>query len=158
MRVRVKAGAVLANIPSPAASSGPGYVTASGRMSDDAGVYVVCPRSLLLYPVELTGRPPQLDNCKFTLAASATADTTGKVYLGRPWRAYARVIIQESKIESHIRPEGWSVATRLGAVGLRRPRLISSPGVSGRRLPRSASPTYSSVSLHSNFHLRRFHQ
>lgn len=31
----------------------------------------------------------------------------GSVYLGRPWRDYARVVILHSYLGAHIRPEGW---------------------------------------------------
>lgn len=41
-------------------------------------------------------------NCKFT--ADPEVD---KVYLGRPWRDYARTVFINAKLGDHIRPEGW---------------------------------------------------
>ena len=41
-------------------------------------------------------------NCRLT--ASPEAD---KVYLGRPWRPYAKVVFIDCEMGSHIRPEGW---------------------------------------------------
>ncbi len=32
---------------------------------------------------------------------------TSKVYLGRPWRLFARTVFIECELDSHIRPEGW---------------------------------------------------
>jgi pectinesterase len=41
-------------------------------------------------------------NCKLT----ATAETT-KVYLGRPWRNYAKTVFVNCELGEHILPEGW---------------------------------------------------
>jgi pectinesterase len=42
-------------------------------------------------------------NCKFT------ADTAAKlVYLGRPWRAFAKTVFMNCYLGAHIRPEGWN--------------------------------------------------
>ncbi len=41
-------------------------------------------------------------NCTLTAEPSVT-----KVYLGRPWRDYARVVYISCKMGKHIRPEGW---------------------------------------------------
>ncbi|CAE6449213.1 unnamed protein product [Rhizoctonia solani] len=60
---------------------GNGYITASGRSSADANYYV-------------------LDKCTIT--------GSGQQYLGRPWRNYARVIVQNSDIGSHVVAAGWS--------------------------------------------------
>ncbi|CAE7225340.1 unnamed protein product [Rhizoctonia solani] len=57
-----------------------GYITASGRDSDDANYYVI-------------------DN--------STIKGTGSCYLGRPWREYARVIFQNSNLGSNIVAAGW---------------------------------------------------
>jgi len=41
-------------------------------------------------------------NCKLT------ADTSvHKMYLGRPWRVYAKTVFRECEMGAHIRPEGW---------------------------------------------------
>ncbi|WP_264524322.1 pectate lyase [Flavobacterium sp. N502536] len=41
-------------------------------------------------------------NCRLTAASSATA-----VYLGRPWRIYAKTVYIDCDMAKHIRPEGW---------------------------------------------------
>ncbi len=41
-------------------------------------------------------------NCKLTANSDAA-----KVYLGRPWRDYARVVFLNCKMGTHILPEGW---------------------------------------------------
>lgn len=63
-------------------TTGSGYITASGRSSADSNYYV-------------------FNQC--------TIQGSGSSYLGRPWRNYARVIVQNSSIGSNVRKEGWSV-------------------------------------------------
>ena len=41
-------------------------------------------------------------NCKLTASPEAT-----KVYLGRPWRNYAKTVFVNCELGSHILPEGW---------------------------------------------------
>lgn len=41
-------------------------------------------------------------NCKLIAAPAAE-----KVYLGRPWRPYAKTVFINTEMGSHIRPEGW---------------------------------------------------
>jgi pectinesterase len=41
-------------------------------------------------------------NCTLTASAEAT-----KVYLGRPWRNFAKTVFINATLGSHIRPEGW---------------------------------------------------
>lgn len=65
-------------------SKGAGYVTAHYRTSNEENtgfVFVRC---------RLTGQ-----------------DTGNGVYLGRPWRPYARVVFIDCWLDSHIKPEGW---------------------------------------------------
>jgi pectin methylesterase-like acyl-CoA thioesterase len=65
-------------------SKGPGYVTAHYRTSNDEDTGFVFVRCRL------------------------TAENTGsEVYLGRPWRPYARVVFIDCWLGSHIRAEGW---------------------------------------------------
>jgi len=61
---------------------GSGYITASGRSTDDAYYYV-------------------FDKC--------TIKGSGSSYLGRPWRNYARVIFQNSVLGSNVQAAGWSI-------------------------------------------------
>ncbi|MBB4034238.1 pectinesterase [Dysgonomonas hofstadii] len=42
------------------------------------------------------------NNCKVTFA-----DGINKMYLGRPWRAYAMVLFMNTELPEGIRPEGW---------------------------------------------------
>ncbi|KAJ3537514.1 hypothetical protein NM208_g6278 [Fusarium decemcellulare] len=49
------------------------------------------------------------DQCLFTEAASATVDLEGQVYLGRPYSAYALVVIKNSYLDSVIQPAGWKI-------------------------------------------------
>ncbi|CAE6467307.1 unnamed protein product [Rhizoctonia solani] len=60
---------------------GKGYITASGRSSADSAYYVIDKSAI-------TG--------------------SGKQYLGRPWRNYARVVVQNTKIGDHVVAAGWS--------------------------------------------------
>src|SRR5215813_6416862 len=65
-------------------SKGQGYVTAHYRMSNDEDTGFVFVRCRL------------------------TGENTGNgVYLGRPWRPYARVVFVECWLGPHIKPEGW---------------------------------------------------
>ena len=65
-------------------SKGPGYVTAHYRTSNDEDTGFVFLRCRL------------------------TGDNTGNgVYLGRPWRPYARVVFIDCWLGDHIRAEGW---------------------------------------------------
>jgi len=65
-------------------SKGPGYITAHFRTSDDQQT------GFVFYRCRLTG-----------------SDTGSGVYLGRPWRPFARVVFIECWMDSHIRAEGW---------------------------------------------------
>jgi PelA/Pel-15E family pectate lyase len=65
-------------------SKGPGYVTAHYRTSNDEDTGFVF------------------------LGCRLTGENTGAgVYLGRPWRPYARVVFIDCWLGSHIRAEGW---------------------------------------------------
>ncbi|HEV8428844.1 MAG TPA: pectate lyase [Pyrinomonadaceae bacterium] len=65
-------------------SKGQGYVTAHYRLSNEENTGFVFLRC------RLTGQ-----------------DTSNGVYLGRPWRPYARVVFLDCWLGPHIRPEGW---------------------------------------------------
>ena len=65
-------------------SLGTGYIAAQSRVTPDGGTGFV------------------FDRCKLT------ADSDGfKVFLGRPWRPYSRVVYLNCFMGPHIRPEGW---------------------------------------------------
>ncbi|ESK82463.1 carbohydrate esterase family 8 protein [Moniliophthora roreri MCA 2997] len=59
------------------AVSGPGYITASGRQSDDAGSYVFNSNTVVQ-------------------ASGAESGTSGGYYFGRPWDVYAKVIFKNT--------------------------------------------------------------
>jgi hypothetical protein len=63
---------------------GKGFITASGRSTDDASWYVINQSNV-------TG--------------------SGQLYLGRPWRPYARVVFQHCAIGGNVVKEGWSIWT-----------------------------------------------
>ena len=65
-------------------SKGKGYVTAHYRTSNDENTGFVFRR------------------CRLTGEDAATG-----VYLGRPWRPYARVVFLQCWLGAHIKPEGW---------------------------------------------------
>lgn len=49
------------------------------------------------------------DQCLFTAAKTATVDLTASVYLGRPYNAYALVVVKNSYLDDIIAPSGWKV-------------------------------------------------
>ncbi|KAH6715352.1 pectinesterase family protein [Leptodontidium sp. MPI-SDFR-AT-0119] len=49
------------------------------------------------------------DQCLFTAAPNATADLNQLVYLGRPYNAYARVVVKYSYLDTIIQPAGWKI-------------------------------------------------
>ncbi|KAK3060935.1 hypothetical protein LTR53_019944, partial [Teratosphaeriaceae sp. CCFEE 6253] len=49
------------------------------------------------------------DQCLFTSAPDATVDLTNKVYLGRPYSAYALVVVNNSYIDKVVIPAGWKI-------------------------------------------------
>ncbi|KAI0074491.1 pectin lyase-like protein [Panus rudis PR-1116 ss-1] len=59
-----------------------GWITASGRSSDDPNWYVI---------------------------DSSTVQGSGTAYLGRPWRDWARVVFQNTFLNSNVPAAGWSV-------------------------------------------------
>ncbi|TVY19509.1 Pectinesterase [Lachnellula arida] len=71
-------------------SSAPGAITANGRSSStDASYYVI--------------------NQSTVAGTSDTTDTTGSVYLGRPWSEYARVVFQNTELSDIVNSAGWEV-------------------------------------------------
>ncbi|KIM49893.1 carbohydrate esterase family 8 protein [Hebeloma cylindrosporum] len=70
------------------AVNGPGWVTASGRQSDDNGSFVFNENTIVLAP-------------------SALDRTAGNVYLGRPWRG--TVIFKNTVVTVPLNPAVWSI-------------------------------------------------
>ena len=48
-------------------------------------------------------------NCKLT-----AKEGVDKVYLGRPWRKYAKTVFIECELDGHIAPEGWAAWSNAG--------------------------------------------
>lgn len=67
-----------------------GYITANGRDSSSNPSYYVINKSTVA-------------------AASGNTVPAGAYFLGRPWRAYARVVFQNTSLSAVIKPVGWSV-------------------------------------------------
>ncbi len=58
------------------------------------------------------------------------------MYLGRPWREYAKVVILDSWLGAHIRPEGWDDWSKEGAhqTAYYAEYQNSGPGAGGNRV------------------------
>lgn len=50
-----------------------------------------------------------LDNCALGPAPELAADPSVQSYLGRPWKAYSRMVIMNSQIEGFINASGWDI-------------------------------------------------
>lgn len=72
------------------ASNGGGSVTANSRETTTDTTWYV------------------FNDCTIEQAKDATADLTGMVYLGRPWRVLARVMFQLSTLSDIINDQGWT--------------------------------------------------
>jgi pectinesterase len=66
-----------------------GFITASGRSSNDSGWYVI--------------------NRSHVAAAPGNVVADGTYYLGRPWRNFARVVFQNTELSKVINSAGWSI-------------------------------------------------
>ncbi|KIY68890.1 carbohydrate esterase family 8 protein [Cylindrobasidium torrendii FP15055 ss-10] len=110
------------------AVSGKGYITASGRESDDDTSYV-------------------FESNTVVLASGAASDTSGGQYLGRPWGEYAKVIFKNTNVTAKLNPAIWSVwnsgDTRTGHVLFGEYNTVGS-GVSGASRPSFATVLSSS--------------
>ena len=77
------------------AVNGPGWVTASGRQSDDSGSCAypsrVCLHFAMFYPLCLSD---VFNQNTIVLASGASNGTSGHVYFGRPWRSTSRLRIK----------------------------------------------------------------
>ncbi|KAG6872242.1 hypothetical protein C0995_011664 [Termitomyces sp. Mi166 len=72
------------------AVAGPGCITANGRITDDDGSYV-------------------FENNEIILASDAVDDTAGKVFFGRPWGAFAKVIFKHTTVNAPLNNTLWSI-------------------------------------------------
>ena len=74
-------------------ASGPGYLTAQSRTSPDQPTGYVIVDSKVTTGAQENGGPE--------------GHRTG-IFLGRPWRPYARVVFMRTELPAEIRPEGWN--------------------------------------------------
>lgn len=72
------------------ASNGGGSITANSRETTDDTTWYV------------------FNKCTIQQSENATADLSGEVYLGRPWRVLARVMFQYSTLSDIINADGWT--------------------------------------------------
>jgi len=69
----------------------PGCITASGRESNDTGSYVFNQNTIVL------------------AAGSSVSSTSGKVFLGRPWGDFAKVIFKNTIVTTPLNTTLWSI-------------------------------------------------
>ncbi|KDR82514.1 hypothetical protein GALMADRAFT_134118 [Galerina marginata CBS 339.88] len=72
------------------AVTGPGYVTASGRTSNDATSYVFNLNTIVL-------------------GSGAATNTAGRFFLGRPWGDFAKVIFKNTVVDASLNTTVWSI-------------------------------------------------
>ena len=85
-------------------ANGPGYLTAQSRTSPDQTTGYVIVNSRVTSSIDHTAAP--MDSSTPGAASSASAhNTTG---LGRPWRAYSRVIYINTELPADLNPAGWN--------------------------------------------------
>jgi pectinesterase len=90
-------------------SRGTGYIAAVNRTQPDQ------PTGFIFRNCRLTGEPGLLAKPRQPSGAPATAtevpfpagNSGSGVFLGRPWRPYARTVFLNCWMGEHIRPEGW---------------------------------------------------
>lgn len=87
-------------------SRGAGYITAHSRTRPDE------PTGCIFRHCRLTGEPGLFQPSSHGPAPGEAPFPPGNsgrgVFLGRPWRAYARVVFLDCWMGGHIRPEGWN--------------------------------------------------
>ena len=66
-----------------------GWITASGRSSNDSGWYVINKSRVAAAPGNVVG--------------------DGVYYLGRPWRNFARVVFQNTELSKVVNSAGWAI-------------------------------------------------
>ena len=95
-------------------SVGAGYATAASTPQGQAFGYV-------------------FKDCRFLSGGAQEAS----VYLGRPWREYAKTILLDCELGAHIRPEGWHDWNKpvFHSEGLYGEHGCYGPGAAGQRVP-----------------------
>jgi len=85
-------------------SNGPGFVTAQSRTSPDQTTGYVILNSRVTSSID-QGEPP-MD--KATPGATSAAAARKMIGLGRPWRAYSRVVYIGTSLPAEMNPAGWN--------------------------------------------------
>ncbi|KAJ6614562.1 pectinesterase [Mycena sp. CBHHK59/15] len=89
------------------AVSGPGCITASGRESNDSGS---CEDFKITFNrIWLDVHTDVFNQNTIVLASDAASGTSGKIYLGRPWGDYAKVIFKNTVITAPMNKALWSI-------------------------------------------------
>jgi pectinesterase len=95
-------------------SNGPGFVTAQSRTSPTQPTGFVILNSRVtadLTQATNPGAPSELrsgGNDPATPGAKSTASAHNTIGLGRPWRAYARVVYISTELPADLNPAGWN--------------------------------------------------
>ena len=85
-------------------SNGPGYITAQSRTSAAQTTGYVILNSRVTSGLEPAAPPMDLT----TPGARSTASARNTIGLGRPWRAYARVVFISTELPADLNPAGWN--------------------------------------------------
>ncbi|PPQ64160.1 hypothetical protein CVT24_008795 [Panaeolus cyanescens] len=92
------------------AVKGPGYITASGRLSNDNGscrhILIILPWRNMLKDMNVAD---VLEDSTIVLAADVVANTANRFFLGRPWGNFAKVIFKNTQIIAPINQTIWSI-------------------------------------------------
>jgi pectinesterase len=85
-------------------SNGPGFVTAQSRTSATQTTGFIILNSRVTSGLEPAA--PPMDPA--TPGAKSTASARNTIGLGRPWRAYARVVFISTELPADLNPAGWN--------------------------------------------------
>jgi pectinesterase len=85
-------------------TNGPGYLTAQSRTSPEQTTGYIIVNSRVTSSIDHTAAPMDASTPGATSSSSAH-NTTG---LGRPWRAYSRVIYINTELPADLNPAGWN--------------------------------------------------
>src|ERR1700761_6610669 len=85
-------------------ANGPGYITAQSRTSPEQTTGYVIVNSKVTTSIDHTAAPMDPN----TPGATSTAAAHNPTGLGRPWRAYSRVIYINTELPADLNPAGWN--------------------------------------------------
>jgi pectinesterase len=84
-------------------SNGPGFITAQSRTSPQQNTGYVIIDSHVTASLNASAPPPA--NAP---GSASTASARGSIGLGRPWRAYGRVVYVRTELGPEVAPSGWN--------------------------------------------------